>query len=141
MTRWLRSLGFSLICGISACGPGPADHGDSGSGRIRTGMIAPSMASCPTEFAHTYDSFGRDFFANYCVQCHSSARTTPAERGGAPLGYDFDTLDGIRAHLAEIDAAAAAGPSRINIFMPMGLAMPSDAERDRLGEWISCGAP
>lgn len=141
MTRWLRSVGSPLLLAISACGPAPADHGDSGSFRIRTAMLAPSMAPCPAEFAHTYESFGRDFFVNYCVQCHSSTRTTPTERGGAPLGYDFDTLEGIQAHAAEIDAAAAAGPTRINIFMPMGAAMPSDAERDRLGEWISCGTP
>lgn len=141
MTKCLEGLAISVLFGISACGPAPAGDGDAGSSRIRTAMLAPSMAPCPTGFAHTYESFGRDFFANYCVGCHSSARITPAERSGAPVGYDFDTLDGIRARLGEIDAAAAAGPTRINIYMPMGSAIPSDAERDLLGEWISCGTP
>jgi hypothetical protein len=140
MKMWLRAVGISTFIGILACGPAPQGDGDASSDRIRTAMLAPSMALCPPGFVHSYESFGRDFFANYCEDCHSSARTTPAERQGAPFGYDFDSLEGVRAHLAEIDAAAAGGPTRINIFMPMG-AMPSDAERDRLGEWIACGAP
>ncbi len=108
---------------------------------MRTVMIAPSMAPCPPGFADTYESFGRDFFANYCENCHSSTHLTPSERQGAPIGYDFDSPEGVRARLDEIDGVAAGGPTRINTFMPMGASTPSDAERDRLGAWIACGAP
>lgn len=100
-----------------------------------------SGASCPSGSTLTYDNFARAFFEQYCTRCHSSA-LTGAERNGAPNGYNWDTLDGVRAIAPErIDAVAAAGPNKVNTFMPLDEPRPSVAEREQLGEWLACGTP
>ncbi len=142
MSTWTRSMLVTMAVLAVACGPGPtpADP-DAGPERMRTSRVGPSMAACPPMSTLTYESFGEAFFTEYCTRCHASTLTTPTARSGAPPGYDFDTHAGVMMHLAAIDAVAAAGPMRINVFMPLGMPVPSDAERDLLGEWIACGAP
>jgi mono/diheme cytochrome c family protein len=82
----------------------------------------------------TYDSFGRDFMAQNCQICHGQ---TAGERQGAPDGYDFGTLDAVRARKSRIFARAAAD----NMTMPPGRDDPPAAERGKLAEWLACGAP
>ena len=87
---------------------------------------------CPeTGTALTYDGFGRAFLATYCNGCHSTSTS------GAPSSYRFDTLEEVRAHRARI-FARSAGP---NVSMPPGPEDPPADERDRLAEWLACGAP
>lgn len=133
-----------LVGVLSAC-PSvdeDSDLGDAGvvdaGFRIRSTTRMPSMATCPPGSTLTYESFAQAFFENYCTRCHAVASS---DRRGAPLGYDFDTLDGVRARLPAIDLVAAAGPRNVNIVMPLGTPAPTDAERDMLGEWIACGGP
>lgn len=82
----------------------------------------------------TYEGFGKTFFAVWCDRCHSA----PAgDRDGAPQEYSFGTLAEIRAHKDRI-FARSAGP---NDSMPIGPNDPPREDRDKLAEWLSCGAP
>jgi hypothetical protein len=89
-----------------------------------------SSYPCPTGGTTlTYQSFGQPFFDGYCVQCH-----------GGPNGYSsrsFTDVSTIRAQAADIFRNAA----RDNTTMPPGPNDPPQAERYKLGEWLSCGAP
>ena len=90
---------------------------------------------CPKEGTKlTYDSFGRDFVARSCQTCHGQAHD---ERKGAPDAYDFGTLDAVRAHKERIFSRSAAD----NVTMPPGPDDPPAAERNKLAEWLACGAP
>jgi len=97
---------------------------------------APGPASDAQDLscAVSYESFGGPFLLNWCVGCHSSALGADA-RQGAPLGIDFDTLDGVRAHADRIRAVAVDVPR----MPPLG--GPRPAERQTFGEWLDCGAP
>lgn len=91
--------------------------------------------ACPTlGTALTYDSFGRDFMARNCQSCHGQPTR---DRRGAPVSFDFGTLEAVRMHKARIFARAAAD----NVSMPPGPNDPSDFEREKLAEWLACGAP
>lgn len=87
--------------------------------------------SCPTDSTLTYDNFGMAFFEEHCVSCHGPA---------APQTPKLGTLAQIRANSSRIDAVAAAGPKGVNTFMPQGMSVPT-SEREKLGEWLACGAP
>lgn len=92
-------------------------------------------ASCPPGGTSlTYENFARPFLAERCQTCHGKSA---AERGGAPLDYDFGTLEQARRHKARIYARAAGD----NTTMPPGPDDPPREERDRLAEWLACGAP
>lgn len=82
----------------------------------------------------TYASFGQAFLDANCNTCHAAA---DGQRHGAPDSYRFDTLDAVHAHADRIFIRAAAS----NTSMPPGPVDPPADERDRLAEWLSCGAP
>ena len=74
------------------------------------------------------------------VQWRLAMRTVvvdAAARHGAPESFRFDSLAQVRAHAARI-FVRAAGP---NTTMPTGPDDPPADERDRLAEWLACGAP
>lgn len=134
--RLAAPLSLGLLCtslALTACGGGDDDDEP----------MLSSGSTCPDGSTLTYDNFGKEFADTYCVGCHSSELTTPVERTGAPLGYDFDTVAGIRVVLEEVDEVAASGPTQTNTAMPpTGITpTPSEAERADLGEWLACGAP
>ena len=100
----------------------------------------PTGATCPPDNTLTYENFGKPFVESYCTQCHSST-LMGADRHGAPLYHDFDTLEGILEVHEHMDEQAAAGPNAINRFMPPdGEDQPTDAERYQLGTWLACEA-
>jgi hypothetical protein len=77
----------------------------------------------------TYDNFGRPFFTVNCVRCH-----------GGPNGYSsrsFTTVEAIRSQADRIFINAAAD----NESMPPGPDGPPTEERERLADWLACGAP
>ena len=83
----------------------------------------------PTGTKLSYENFGKRFFDQNCVYCH-----------GGPNGYSsraFTTVDAIRASKDRI-YVNAAGP---NTSMPPGPDDPPQEERDKLAEWLACGAP
>lgn len=86
--------------------------------------------TCPPEGTLlTYDNFGKAFFAHHCVYCHGGAN-----------GYSsraLNTVENIRVQRARI-FVNSAGP---NTAMPPGPDDPAQADRDRLAEWLVCGAP
>jgi uncharacterized membrane protein len=82
----------------------------------------------------TYDNFGKPFFTANCNWCHSQET---GDRRGAPENYVFDTVEEIRKHADRI-FARAAGP---NDSMPPGPDDPPREDRDKLAEWLACGAP
>lgn len=95
------------------------------------GLGDATGATCPTGSTLTYESFGKDFFANHCNACHAST---------GPESPKFDTVEQIRAAKGDVDRAAAKGPKATNDYMPEGRSV-SDADRAKLGEWLACGAP
>src|SRR6188472_660784 len=116
-------LTFALF---SACSSGSS----SGEG-VATESICPPMSNL------SYASFGRDFMSSYCTRCHSSS-LSGSDRNEAPVGHDFDTLEGILEAAEHIDEYAAAGPAGINTAMPPSSPSPSEEERRKLGEWLAC---
>ena len=100
----------------------------------------PSGAVCPPESTLTWDSFGQQFFADYCTRCHST-ELSGAARQGAPNDHNFDSAELVRDELDHTDEQAAAGPDSVNTLMPIGGPTPTEDERKQLGEWLACGAP
>lgn len=104
---------------------------------------APTGAVCPPGSTLTYDEFAAPFFEQHCTQCHHSD-LRGADRHGAPLFHDFDTLTGILQVHGHIDEMAAAGPNAVNTLMPPDSCpdgacdKPTEAERYLLGEWLAC---
>jgi hypothetical protein len=101
----------------------------------------PSGAACVSGSTLTYETFASDFFAHYCVRCHSS-KLEGTGRHGAPASLNYDTFEGVQAvSIDRIDSMAAAGPAQYNAFMPPAEPRPSRAEREQLGQWLACDRP
>ena len=102
---------------------------------------SPTNATCPTENAPTYASFGQSFFTSYCTGCHSA---NAADRHGAPADQNYDSEADIQAHALDIDQVAAKGPAATNVAMPdlsgPVAHVPSEEERAKLGEYLACMA-
>jgi uncharacterized membrane protein len=112
----------------------------SACGHAHDHAAAATQAACPPARTTTYESFGRAFFAKYCVSCH--AKTVPAsQRSGAPSDHNFDALEEIRKWALHIDTVAGAGPAVVNTMMPPQDPVPTIEERRALAEWLACGAP
>jgi len=79
--------------------------------------------TCSTESTLTYENFGKDMIDTHCNGCHDtrSPRLT--------------TIAGIRAAADDILNEAVYTDA-----MPEKSGMPL-AQREMLGEWLSCGAP
>lgn len=91
--------------------------------------------ACPPEGTKlTYASFGKGFMDGHCQSCHGQPTY---DRKGAPGSYDFGSVDDVRVHKTRIFARAAAD----NTTMPPGPDDPPEAEREKLAEWLACGAP
>lgn len=81
-----------------------------------------------------YEEFGEPFLREWCNECHDAQAP---DRLGAPDSFVFDTREDVLRHRARI-FIRAAGP---NDSMPPGPDDPSAGERERLAEWLACGAP
>ena len=92
----------------------------------------PATGECSQ--AMSYESFAGPFFLDWCTGCHSSS-LQEGQRQEAPLDVNFDTLDDIRQRRELILAFA------VNTHKMPPAGGPTDAERDLLGQWFSCGAP
>ena len=92
-------------------------------------------ATCPPGGTMlTYEGFAQPFFAGNCDYCHSA---TTSLRKGAPENYVFSTRAQIATHRDRIFARSAGS----NDSMPPGPDDPPIEERDKLAEWLVCGAP
>ena len=84
--------------------------------------IAP--VSCPPAGTTlTYANFGEELIANHCIDCHD--RESPV----------LTTQAAILQHASQILDEAVYTDA-----MPEDRGMPL-MERERLGEWLACGAP
>lgn len=118
---WIRSilpapLLVASAVSLAACG---GDDGEDG------------LPACPeggTEL--TYDNFGQAFFATHCTDCHSVGSGQ-----GEAENKPFETLADIQAEAEAIYGQAGGA----NDIMPPG-GGPTAEERDKLTEWLSCGA-
>jgi uncharacterized membrane protein len=100
-----------------------------------------TQATCPPSARPTYESFGKQFMADYCLKCHAS---DSSHEGADELV--LDDLEQIRAHAEAIDATAGAFTGIVNTEMPPPddetvKAYPSENERRLLAQWLACGAP
>lgn len=127
--RLLLTAVLSFAASIGGC----ADDSDLDT----EGEGVATLSTCPPDSELTYESFGREFMDSYCTRCHSSA-LSGAARNDAPVGHDFDTLDGVLAVAEHIDEYAAAGPAGVNTAMPPSAPAPSEESRRQLGEWLAC---
>ncbi len=147
-----RFLILSLF--LTACDDPEAleanDGLDAGAPVMADGTIAPSDSAvsdidagpsliegraCPPDNTTTYANTGAPILISWCVSCHSSH--VPAnQRQGATMGVNFDTVEGISEQLLRIYARAGDD----NDTMPPVDSLSAD-ERQRLGDWIACGAP
>jgi uncharacterized membrane protein len=82
----------------------------------------------------TYQNFGAQFFTAYCNRCHSAELD---QREGAPENYAFTSRDAVVAVKDRIFVRAAGD----NSSMPPGPDDPPAEERDKLADWLACGAP
>lgn len=80
----------------------------------------------------TYDNFGKGFISKHCVGCHSSL-IAGNQRKGAPPGVDLDTYYGVVTWAYRIESRSLGESPG----MPPG-GGPSESERARLEEWLSC---
>ena len=126
-----------IIMLLAACGEGTPTP---------TGTLCPD----PDPGTLTYDNFGRQFMTDYCTMCHDKALPR-AQRNGAPLYHDFDTLLGVLQVQNHIDEQSGFGPDAENTFMapdrcpsePGGslatsCRQPTADERTKLAEWLAC---
>ena len=99
------------------------------------GYATIDEATCPPGGTKlTYASFGAPFFLANCDYCHSAESSS---RRGAPDTYVFATRAQIVEHRDRIFERSAGA----NDSMPPGPDDPPIEERDKLAEWLVCGAP
>jgi hypothetical protein len=142
--QWLeqRASAGLMLMALTALGCSSSESSSEPEERGPASMPGPSGATCPdADDSPRYGELAVDFFARYCVRCHSSELSGSA-RHGAPRSTNLDTLEGVQAASLEmLDQLAAAGPLQENTFMPPAGPAPSPAERERLGQWLACGLP
>jgi|GEM_PF-2486608 len=82
-----------------------------------------------------YTNVGAPYMRTWCTSCHH-IDLPEEERAGASLEVNLDSYSDIILHLDRIQARALSEPATMP---PAG--GPSDIEKQRLREWIVCGAP
>lgn len=134
---------FGLVL-VTSCDSGGGDCPDPSTNIVNGCPSYVCEGQAAGAESDTYQTFGEDFFEGYCTRCHAQARDLVSDctsepercRNNAPLGYDWDDPEAIRAHLAEIRLLGGV----LN-EMPVTAPFPSCEERRRLVQWIDEGAP
>jgi hypothetical protein len=96
------------------------------------GTTAPGATASCAEL--TYATFGEMFLKTYCYECHSSK--------GTPLGnVVLDTRAGITKSMSILKKMVVRRADGREPAMPKGgNDALTDAERNKFGQWIDCGA-
>ena len=129
------TLAFALGCSDQSA-PEMLDDGSSG-GSSETGAppsFLPDRA-CPPDSVATQTNFGMPFVTTWCTSCHG-VHVPASLRHGAPMEINLDTVDDVRARLAQVYIQAA---DDFIAMPPVG--GPDGDERYLLGDWLACGAP
>lgn len=109
----MKRLALSFCLGLVGCAPQSIDD-----------------APCPPAGTTlSYESFAVPFFNAHCNHCHGGKNAFSSR--------SFGTAEHIRDDRERIFATAAGD----NTSMPPGPDDPSPEERQRLAEWLACGAP
>jgi hypothetical protein len=117
---------------------GASEHDDEHDTSVPVGPL--TGAKCPDSGSTlTYDNFGKKFFSDYCLSCHSTS-VKGADRHDAPADHNFDGLEDIELLAPHIDEYAGSGPDATNVKMPPTDPKPTKEERQKLSEWLACGA-
>lgn len=87
----------------------------------------------------TYQNFGADFFARYCLACHNEQLVGDLDRSDAPTGINFNKLDGVRQFQRRIRLRAGEQGDMPPRLLPVP--RPTEEERIQLLRWIDCGSP
>jgi hypothetical protein len=104
------------------------------------GPLTGTKCDDPSKSTLTYDNFGKQFFQDYCLGCHSE-KVKGDDRHDAPADHNFDELADIELLAPHIDQYAGSGPDHTNTIMPpAGAKAPTKEEREKLSEWLTCGA-
>ena len=121
-------------------------------GCTNAAVPTPTQAKCPDPDPGTltWDGFGQKFMADFCTGCHDS-QLNHAQRNGAPLYHDYDTLLGVMEIPDHIDQYAGSGPGAHNTLMPpsrcpstpggsldRACPEPTDQQRTDLSVWLAC---
>lgn len=85
----------------------------------------------------TWENFARQFFADYCLLCHSETLVSDLARYDAPVGINYDTIEGVREFRKRIRLRAGELGDMPPRLLPVP--RPSEEERVRLIQWIDCG--
>lgn len=85
----------------------------------------------------SWDNFGDGFMTKHCTGCHASL-LPEASREGAPLTVNLDTYADVLQWADRVQARAGGAGDSGGADMPPG-GGPSDDERARLEEWLTCG--
>ena len=111
-------IAFALVVSLAACASTEIDE-----------------YPCPPQGTRlTYAEFGKGFLDAHCQICHGAAGPN---RRGAPSSYDFHDHESAKHFRARIFSRAAAD----NTTMPPGPDDPPEEARQKLAEWLACGAP
>ena len=105
----------------------------------------PPLPACPPDNTLTWRSFGAGFLLTWCTGCHSSHLGAGA-RQDAPEDVNFDTHANFKPRERQVYERAVLeahafvqDPDKGSPMPPAGL--PTEAERQRLAQWIACGSP
>lgn len=94
-----------------------------GSATVDAGEIAPDAAVACADSTLTYANFGQALVSSFCLRCHAG-RDRPT----------LTTQAQVQANRARITAVAVTTTA-----MPRGATL-SVSDRQKLGEWLRCGA-
>jgi uncharacterized membrane protein len=122
---------LALVGGATACAGGDAgvDAGaDTGADAGGDAGADGGPGNCPT--------FSQVTIWQRCLPCHSSTKTTPADRMDALIGVDFDQYESAKAN-----AATANEWVKFGLMPPSPMPAPTDAEKASLQAWVDCGTP
>ncbi len=134
----MRIMGWVLAGLVAACGGKDGAGGDTGSTGLGAGApgSGTTASGSTTATGDTWDNFAADFFATYCVACHSES-----PKNFNKYAQVVDNADTIRCGVASTTLADCGAWPPAQQF-PVGSGpFPSDEERDRIVAWIDAGMP
>ena len=110
----MRLISAALCLSVLGCG-GPTE------------IEADACAETPAPTWEDVDPI----LSRWCLGCHAEA-LDQGQRSGAPLGVDFDTVEGLQAYWDDV-------LGRIESDHPPGIIDGiSEEERDRLAAYLTC---
>lgn len=96
------------------------------------GQSAPFVVTCLRDPPLTYENFGKGMLDRHCNSCHTEA-AREGQRGGAPLGVDFDDWDMVLQWAERIEVRTVEEST-----MPPSGGTLLAYEREQFAEWMRC---